>query len=297
MASLLSRHIKRACLDKSWTLPPTFLLPFAANLSTVSHTTDASNAPDVLVNSATKTSPDTTTTTTRVKTTSPLSSHSPSSSSSPASPASPSSPSPLPTPSQTAPVLGPSVRELLPALRAQGPHYITAHIYDRPYLVTAGDTVRLPFLMQGVNPGDILRLNRATSIGSRDFTLKAAASTPNSRSPTASTTLVIDPTPGSFLASHSRVMPGDKPSASLGADGVEVDHFVPHQAKGKTTYLDDRLFVCRAVVMGVEAEPMRIKEKTKRRQRRTKTVKSKHRYTVLRIQQVDIKSADETESN
>lgn len=275
---MLSRQIKRACLDKSWTLPPTFLLPFTANLSTVSHTTEASNAPEVLVNSATKTSTDTTK---KVQT---------------SSPAAPTNAAALPTPSQAAPVLSQSIKDLLPALRAQGPHYITAHIYDRPYLLTAGDTVRLPFLMHGVNPGDILRLNRATSIGSRDFTLKAAPSAPNARSPTASTTVVVDPTPGSFLSSTSLVMPGEKPSASLGEDGVQVQHFVPHQAKGKTTYLDDRLFVCRAVVMGVEAEPMRIKEKTKRRQRRTKTVKSKHRFTVLRIKEVDIKTVEEIEA-
>lgn len=279
MSTILSRYIRRACLDKSWTLPPTFLLPFTANLSTVSHTTDTSGAPEVLINSATKTSSDTSK---KANTTSPAQ-------------APPSAPA-LPTPAQSPLTLSQSVKDLLPALRAQGPHYITAHIYDRPYLLTAGDTVRLPFLMHGVTPGDVLRLNRATSIGSRDFTLKAAASTPNARSPTASTTLVIDPTPGSLLTTQSRVMPGDKPSASLGAEGVEVQHFVPHQAKGKTTYLDDRLFVCRAVVMGVESEPMRIKEKTKRRQRRTKTVKSKHRYTVLRIQQVDINSAEQAES-
>lgn len=151
--------------------------------------------------------------------------------------------------------------------------------------------------MQGVNPGDVLRLNRATSLGSREFTLKAAASAPNSRSPTASTTVVLDPTPGSHFTSHSHVMPGEKPSASLGADGVTVQHFVPHQAKGKTTYLDDRLFVCRAVVMGVEAEPMRIKEKTKRRQRRTKTVKSKHRFTILKIKELDIRSLEDIESD
>ena len=150
--------------------------------------------------------------------------------------------------------------------------------------------------MHGVNPGDVLRLNRATALGSRDFTLKAAHSEGNQRSPTASTTVVLDPTPGSFLASTSRVMPGAKPSASLGEDGVQVEHFVPHQAKGKTNYLDDRLFTCRAVVMGVEAEPMRTKEKTKRRQRRVKTVRSKHRFTVLRIKEVEIASVEDIES-
>jgi large subunit ribosomal protein L21 len=87
--------------------------------------------------------------------------------------------------------------------------------------------------MPGVVPGDILRLNRALNLGSRDFTLKGS----------------------------------------------------PH--------IDERLFECRARVMGVEAEPMRIKEKTKRRQRRVKTVKSKHKYTILRIAEVKVVGEEE----
>lgn len=53
-------------------------------------------------------------------------------------------------------------------------------------------------------------------------------------------------------------------------------------------YLDDRLFTCRAVVMGTESEPMRVMEKTKRRQRHTKHVKSKHKYTILKIREVSV---------
>jgi large subunit ribosomal protein L21 len=121
-----------------------------------------------------------------------------------------------------------SIRTLLPLLKAQGPHYITSLIHARPYLLTTGDTLRLPFQMPGVSPGDVLRLNRASNIGSRDFTLKG------------------------------------------------------------TPYVDERFFECRARVMGVEAEPMRIKEKTKRRQRRVKTVRSKHRFTVLKISELRI---------
>jgi large subunit ribosomal protein L21 len=67
-----------------------------------------------------------------------------------------------------------SVRTLLPLLAAQPTHYITIHIHGRPYLVTCGDVVRLPFRMPGVLPGDVLRLNRATVLGSRDFTLKGS---------------------------------------------------------------------------------------------------------------------------
>ncbi len=40
--------------------------------------------------------------------------------------------------------------------------------------------------------------------------------------------------------------------------------------------------MCRARVVGVESEPMRRVEKTKRRQRHVKTVRSKHRFTVVR---------------
>jgi large subunit ribosomal protein L21 len=128
-----------------------------------------------------------------------------------------------------------SVQTLLPILAAQPSHFITTHIHGRPYLVTPGDQIRLPFKMPGVVPGDVLRLNRASNIGSRDYTLQGAP------------------------------------------------------------YIDERLFECRAVVTGTESEPMRIKEKTKRRNRRIKTVKSKHRYTILRIQELKINSPEEIE--
>ncbi|KAH6854524.1 ribosomal protein L21-like protein [Chaetomium sp. MPI-CAGE-AT-0009] len=83
------------------------------------------------------------------------------------------------TPPQSPPPINPSpisesVRTLLPALAAQPGHYITVQIHGRPYLVTAGDSVRLPFKMPGVAPGAVLRLNRATAVGSRDFTLRGA---------------------------------------------------------------------------------------------------------------------------
>lgn len=135
-----------------------------------------------------------------------------------------------------------SVETLLPLLKSQPPFYITAHLHEKPYLLTQGDTVRLPFLMHGVSPGDTLRLNRASLIGSRDYTLKAGT---------------------------------------------------PDQQKGeKQKWLDERLFACRATVMGVESEPMRIKEKTKRRQRHVRKIKSKHRYTILKISEVTVNDVD-----
>jgi len=87
--------------------------------------------------------------------------------------------------------------------------------------------------MPSVKPGDILRFNRATAIGSRDFTLKG------------------------------------------------------------TPYIDERMFECRVRVLGVDSEPMRIKEKTKRRQRHVQRVKSKHRYTLLRVMRLRVKGLEE----
>jgi len=133
--------------------------------------------------------------------------------------------------------LSQSVRTLLPLLAAQPGHYITIHIHGRPYLVTEGDSVRLPFKMPGVAPGDVLRLTRASVLGSRDFTLRGAP------------------------------------------------------------FVDERLFECRAVVTGTESEPLRIKIKKKPRCRRTKHVKSKHRYTMLRISELRIRTEALEESS
>ncbi|KKK17714.1 hypothetical protein P175DRAFT_0504866 [Aspergillus ochraceoroseus IBT 24754] len=126
-----------------------------------------------------------------------------------------------------------SLLDMLPHLSSQRPHYITTHLHDRPYLLTAGDHLRLPFLMPKVKPGDVLRFNRASVLGSRDFTLKGAP------------------------------------------------------------YVDERLFECRVRVMGVDSEPLRVKEKTKRRRRHVQHVTSKHRYTLLRVMDVKVKTAEE----
>lgn len=173
-----------------------------------------------------------------------------------ATPPAPSSASPLPPPTAISPSSGntplsDSVKELLPLLKAQTPHYMVAHIHEKAYLVTEGDTVRLPFLMAGVQPGDVLRLNRATVLGSRDFTLRAAA-----------------PVKG------TREDPGRK-----------------------MRWVDERVFVCRATVVGVESEPMRVKEKTKQRNRHVKHAKSKHKYTVLRISELTVRDVNEIKAN
>ena len=102
--------------------------------------------------------------------------------------------------------------------------------------------------MHGVSPGDVLRFNRASVLGSRDYTLKAGM------------------------------------NATEAYDGKRT---------GEPQYLDERLFECRVRVLGVDSGPMMIKEKTKRRQRRVKTVRSKHTYTVLKVVQVKVKSLEE----
>ncbi|KAI0442344.1 hypothetical protein F4803DRAFT_519689 [Xylaria telfairii] len=144
-------------------------------------------------------------------------------------------PTPTPsTPQKQAPTAPPpadaaeSIAQLFPLLRAQPRHYITIHIHERPYLVTEGDQIRLPFKMPGVLPGDVLRLDRASVLGSRDYTLK-------------------------------------------GAPWINLD-----------------LFLCRATVLGTESEPMRVKIKTKRRNRRSQRVTSKHKYTILRISELKL---------
>ncbi|RMZ92340.1 hypothetical protein DV736_g421, partial [Chaetothyriales sp. CBS 134916] len=145
-------------------------------------------------------------------------------------------------------ILSKSLRALLPSLSAQQPHYITAHIHRFPYLLTAGDILRLPFHLHGVSPGDVLRFNRASILGSRDYTLKAG------------------------LGSHSEEYDGKR---------------------REPRYVDERLFECRVRVMGVESQPMSVKEKTKRRNRKVKTVRSKHKYTVCRVMEVRVKGLDE----
>lgn len=109
--------------------------------------------------------------------------------------------------------------------------------------------------MSKVSVGDVIRLNRASLLGSREFTLKAGL---------------------------QGLPPNAQPSVVGAGDG-----------SGEQAYLDERLFVCRARVIGVDQTPLTIKEKTKRRNRKIKTVKSKQRYTILRIMDVEVRSLEE----
>ena len=198
---------------------------------------------------------------------------------------------PLPpaiTPTRAPSPLTPSLRLTLPHLAAQPPFYATIHIHGKPYLITAGDTIRLPFLMHGVLPGDILRLNRAIVLGSRDWTLLGGD---NTISTSTSTSTVPD---------ADIIPPLAEPIIGL-TDGLISTNSTattkPTQKKSQAPkYLDDRLFTCRALVLGTESEPMRIKEKTKQRQRRVKKVKSKHRYTILKIRELVVRGVEEIEA-
>ena len=58
-------------------------------------------------------------------------------------------------------------------------------------------------------------------------------------------------------------------------------------------YIDENLYSCKAIVVEETSEPLRIKEKTKRRQRHIRKIKSKHPYTVLRIKELVVKDGTE----
>lgn len=233
--ALLARTARRALLETRASLPPTFLLPLRAHITTQSHTLETGNVPEPLVQSGQHIAQDL-----KDKVATPTLS--------PKAPA----PSPPSSPNTRTDIVSkqitPSIRHLLPLLHSQPSHYMTLHIHGHPYLLTRGDTIRLPFLMPHVKPGDVLRLNRATHIGSRDYTLKA-------------------PQPIKGTA----------------------------DAPKQVFYLDERLFTVRARVVGIETEPMRVEEKTKRRQRHTKHVFSKMRFTVLKISELEVRSLDEYE--
>ncbi|KUI65860.1 Homocitrate dehydratase, mitochondrial [Cytospora mali] len=259
----MSRSLLRSALELRspiTRLPPTFLLPIRARwLSSTPQHTEPSvvsppppRTPQSLETSRSQQTSSSIHAKTTTTTTTPLSSSSSLPTEAILSAVHANTPKPRgpsttpPAPQFTGPVPQ-SVKDLLPFLRAQPSHYITLHVHGRPYLVTPGDTIRLPFLMPGVQPGDVLRLNRASVLGSRDFTL----------------------------------LPTNAGERKEGSNEV--------------AYIDERLYECRATVVGVASEPMRLKEKTKRRNRKVKTVRSKHRYTVLSISELKIKAPEEIE--
>ncbi|SCU83148.1 LADA_0C09824g1_1 [Lachancea dasiensis] len=105
--------------------------------------------------------------------------------------------------------------------------YAILRIHNRPYLVTRGDKVILPFKLKQAEVGDILNLNDVTTIGSRNFKIVDAP---------------IDPS----------------------------------------------LYNLRATVLEKTKRPMRIREVTKRRNRKVRHAVSKPDLTVLRISELSL---------
>ncbi|KAI4266611.1 MAG: hypothetical protein LQ337_008727, partial [Flavoplaca oasis] len=176
MASPLTLFIRRSVLQ-SFTipsnLPPTFLLPLRARLSTITNTTSPEPQPQSYHPTNSPPSPS------KLHHVPPSQRPEPSSSPQPLNTPSSTSTTHTPTQSLLSQALQPAfpptnskIPALLPLLAAQPPHYITAHVHARPYLLTEGDTLRLPFLMPRAPVGTILRLNRASMLGSRDYTLR-----------------------------------------------------------------------------------------------------------------------------
>ena len=241
----LSRAVTQS-LSPSQALPPTFLLPIRAYLSSSAPTTTASDRPPPEPRFRRAPKKRYIPSVPRYVPPAPSRYHlsvlkrAAAASHTPPAPVSASILAPDPErvhlPTAPPPAIGPvpaAVAAQLPLLAAQPPHHAAVHVHAHPYLVTEGDVLRLPGRIRGVAPGDVLRLTRASMLGSRDWTLRGAP------------------------------------------------------------YVDSRLFDCRAIVVGEEAEPMRIKEKTKQRNRRIKRVKSKHRYTEIVIRELRVRSSVE----
>jgi large subunit ribosomal protein L21 len=201
---------------------------------------------------------------------------------------------PTTTPPPSHPLwLSDSVRALLPHLAAQPGQYIRIHIHGFPYLVTAGDQVRLPFKMPGVVPGDVLRLNRASVLGSRDFTLQGGSGTGASAAAPQEKTAQQESAAAVAATEESEGV--EAGSGSMETQEAEQESGNGAKMLTQPPYIDERLFECRATVLGTESEPMRTKLKKKRRNRKMKTVKSKHRYTILRISELKINQIEELE--
>ncbi|KAI4087298.1 MAG: hypothetical protein LQ344_006895 [Seirophora lacunosa] len=233
MVTTFSRGIYRSVIQlptSTLALPPIYLLPFCARLSTIANTTDPEPQPSAYKSNPTQSPAN------KLhqlpQTQQPRSSRTelsdfkrPQSIISDVTPSQTALSQTALTPSTT---IQESLPPLLPLLAAQLPHYVTAHIHAHPYLLTEGDTLRLPFLMPSAPLGTVLRLNRASMLGSRDYTLRG------------------------------------------------------------NPWVNEGWFVCRARVVGVETEPLRVVEKTKRRQRRVKKAKNKMRFTILRVTEVGV---------
>lgn len=164
--TMLAPILRRVVLQpssQSFILPPVFLLPWRAHLSTITNTT--SPTPPQTAFRSQKASP-----TASTAATIPSPPPPPFSAVQQQSGLSPSS---EPQHAVSTPALQ-SPPALLTSLAAQPPHYIIAHLHARPYLLTAGDKLRLPFYLANAPIGTILRFNRASALGSRDYTFRGS---------------------------------------------------------------------------------------------------------------------------
>lgn len=118
-------------------------------------------------------------------------------------------------------------KDMLAPLRNSSDLYAVFRIHNRPFLVTKGDTVVLPFHMKNVKVGDTLNLNDVITIGSRNHKL--------------------------------------------------IDYPI-----------DSNLYTLTAKIIELTRKPIVVNEKTKRRQRRVRTVKTKQMITILRINELKL---------
>lgn len=129
--------------------------------------------------------------------------------------------------SSTSKLLNDKANMDLTPLKLSNELYAIFRIHNRPYLVTEGDKVILPFKLKQAEVGDILNLNDVTTLGSRNYKL------------------VDDP-------------------------------------------IDPSLFTIKATVMEKTKRPMRIREVTKRRNRKVRHAINKADLTVLRISEIKL---------
>lgn len=115
----------------------------------------------------------------------------------------------------------------LTPLKLSNELYAVFRIHNRPYLVTKGDKVILPFKLKQADVGDVLRLTDVTTIGSRNYKV--------------------------------------------------VDY-----------PLDESLYTIKATILEKTKRPMRIREVTKRRNRKVRHAKNKGDLTVLRISELKL---------
>ncbi|QEU62533.1 Mrpl49 [Kluyveromyces lactis] len=115
----------------------------------------------------------------------------------------------------------------LTPLKLSNELYAVFRIHNRPYLVTEGDKVILPFKLKQAEVGDVLNLTDVTTIGSRNFKLV------------------------------------DEP-------------------------IDPSLYTIKATVLEKTKRPLRVREVTKRRNRKVRHAVNKADLTILRISELKV---------